>query len=220
MSPMSMDERATQPGDLSDEPPALVLASASPRRRSLLWQIGVPHRVVVADIDERVLPGEAPEDCVQRLALAKARAPRGEVLPVLGADTAVVLDGDMLGKPRDRDSALALLARLSGRTHRVLTAVALVSASGHGLALSESEVDFRALSADECARYWASGEPRDKAGGYAIQGLGAVFVSALRGSYSGVMGLPLYETATLLAAAGVACWRRAPRSSGDTARVS
>jgi septum formation protein len=125
---------------------------------------------------------------------------------VLGADTAVVLDGEMLGKPRDRDSALAMLARLSGRTHRVLTAVALVGVHGQSLALSTSEVQFRELARDECARYWDSGEPRDKAGAYAIQGLGAVFVSGLRGSYSGVMGLPLYETAGLLAAAGVPYW--------------
>lgn len=208
-----MDERAATPRDLLDEPPVLVLASASPRRRALLWQIGVPHRVVVADIDERPRPGERPADCVQRLALAKARAPRGEGLPVLGADTAVVVDGDMLGKPRDRATALAMLARLSGRSHRVLTAVALVAASGPRIALSESEVEFRTLSADECDRYWDSGEPRDKAGGYAIQGLGAVFVSALRGSFSGVMGLPLHETATLLAAAGISCWQGAERGA-------
>ena len=214
-----MDQRIPQPGDPIDEPAVLVLASASARRRALLWQIGVPHRVRVADIDERARPGEAPEDCVRRLALAKARQPRSEGLPVLGADTEVVLDEALLGKPRDRDSALAMLARLSGRTHRVLTAVALVTAAGHQVALSESEVDFRALSADERERYWDSGEPRDKAGGYAIQGLGAVFVSALRGSYSGVMGLPLYETAALLTAAGIACGRGARRPGADAARA-
>jgi septum formation protein len=216
---MSMDEREPQADDPAGEPAVLVLASASPRRRALLWQIGVPHRVAVADIDERPRPLEAPEDCVRRLALAKARQPRDAGLPVLGADTAVVLDGDMLGKPRDRATALAMLARLSGRTHRVLTAVALVAANRHELALSASEVDFRALSTEECERYWASGEPRGKAGGYAIQGLGAVFVAALRGSYSGVMGLPLYETARLLAAEGVPCWRGVHRSGAGAARA-
>jgi septum formation protein len=190
-----------------EAPPVLVLASASPRRRELLWQIGVPHQVAVADIDERPLAGEAAADCVQRLARAKAQRSWRQGLPVLGADTAVVLDGEMLGKPHDRSAALAMLARLSGRAHRVLTAVALVSQHGCQLRLSESEVLFRQLSPAECSRYWDSGEPRDKAGGYAIQGLAAVFISALRGSYSGVMGLPLFETAALLDAAGVPRWQ-------------
>ena len=188
-----------------DAPPVLVLASRSPRRRELLWQIGVAHRVAGADIDEWPLPGEAPADCVQRLALAKARTTGPAGLPVLGADTAVVLDGQMLGKPADRADGVAMLRRLSGCTHRVLTAVALVDAHGSRVALSASEVQFRVLADTECERYWDSGEPRDKAGGYAIQGLGAVFISALRGSYSGVMGLPLFETAALLDAAGVPC---------------
>ena len=198
-----------------ESPPALLLASASPRRRELLWQIGVAHRLAVADIDERPHAGESPAGCVQRLALAKAQQILPSGLPVLGADTVVVLDGEMLGKPHERDAALAMLARLSGRTHRVLTAVALVDARGQRLALSESEVQFRTLEATECARYWESGEPRDKAGGYAIQGLGAVFVSALRGSYSGVMGLPLFETAALLDAAGVPRWQRLAGLHGD-----
>jgi len=188
-----------------DGPPLLVLASRSPRRRELLWQIGVPHQVAAADIDEQPLPGESPADCVQRLALAKARTVPPAGLPVLGADTAVVLDGQMLGKPADRAEGVAMLRRLSGRTHRVLTAVALVDGHGSRLAVSASEVEFRVLAEAECQRYWDCGEPRDKAGGYAIQGLGAVFISALRGSYSGVMGLPLFETAALLAAAGVPC---------------
>jgi septum formation protein len=207
-----------QRGRSADEKPLVVLASASPRRRELLWQIGVPHRVATPGIDEARRAGESPEECVRRLALAKARAVQAKGLPVLGADTEVVLDDDMLGKPRDRASALAMLQRLSGRSHRVLTAVALVAGERHELMLSDSEVEFRALSDAECERYWASGEPRDKAGGYAIQGLGAVFVRALRGSYSGVMGLPLFETATLLAAAGVPCWQGAP--AGGAAAVS
>jgi len=204
---MDVDGQRTARAD--DGVARVVLASASPRRRELLWQIGVPHRVAAPGIDEQRRRDEAPEVCVQRLALAKARCVPAPDLPVLGADTAVVLDDEMLGKPRDRASALAMLQRLSGRTHRVLTAVALVTGARHELMLSSSEVDFRTLSARECEQYWASGEPRDKAGGYAIQGLGAVFVRALRGSYSGVMGLPLFETATLLAAAGVPCWRDA-----------
>lgn len=186
-----------------DQSPVLVLASASPRRRELLWQIGVPHRVVVAGIDEAPLPHEIPAACVQRLALAKAqRVWRGE-LPVLGADTAVVVDGDMLGKPQNREQAYAMWARLSGRTHQVLSAVALMHARGSEVRLNESTVAFRALTLAEQERYWASGEPHDKAGGYAIQGLGAVFVTMLQGSYSGVMGLPLFETAAMLDAAGV-----------------
>jgi septum formation protein len=202
--------KAAHPHEL---PPALVLGSASPRRRELLWQIGVAHRIAIADIDERQRVGEAAGDCVQRLALAKATALWQPGLPVLGADTAVVLDGEMLGKPRDRPSALAMLARLSGRTHRVLTAVALVDVRGSQLRLSDSEVEFRVLEPAECARYWDSGEPRDKAGGYAIQGLGAVFVRRVRGSYSGVMGLPLFETAELLDAAGIPRWQCAGQPS-------
>ena len=194
---------------LPHAPPVLLLASGSPRRRELLWQIGVAHAIAIADIDEQPLAREAAADCVQRLALAKASKVWNGQLPVLGADTAVVLDGAMLGKPRNRDDALAMLARLAGRTHRVLTAVALVDQRGSAVRLSDSEVRFRALDPSECARYWESGEPRDKAGGYAIQGLGAVFLSELRGSYSGVMGLPLFETAALLDAAGVPRWRSA-----------
>ena len=188
-------------------PPVLVLASASPRRRELLWQIGVAHRIAIAAIDETPCAGESAEACVQRLALAKTRKVWDASLPVLGADTAVVLDGELLGKPRDRHSALSMLSRLSGRTHRVLTAVALLDGRGSQLRLSASEVRFRTLSEAERVRYWESGEPRDKAGGYAIQGLGAVFVSALLGSYSGVMGLPLCETAELLDEAGVPRWQ-------------
>jgi septum formation protein len=191
-------------------PPVLLLASASPRRRELLWQIGVPHVIAAAAIDEQPLHGEAPSDCVGRLALAKAQRIWKGGLPVLGADTAVVVDGQMLGKPGTRDTALAMLALLSGRAHEVLTAVALVDARGSGLRLSRSEVRFRELDAVECERYWRSGEGSDKAGGYAIQGLAAVFISELRGSYSGVMGLPLFETAALLDAAGVPRWQRGP----------
>lgn len=202
------------PARPQETPPVLVLASASPRRRELLWQIGVAHRIAIADVDETPRTGESAAECVQRLALAKADKVGPAGLPVLGADTAVVLEGELLGKPRDRDSALSMLKRLSGRSHRVLTAVALVDARGRQVRLSDSEVEFRALSAAECARYWDSGEPRDKAGAYAIQGLGAVFVRRLAGSYSGVMGLPLYETAELLDAAGVPRWQHPARPAG------
>ncbi len=191
-------------------PPALCLASVSPRRRTLLAQIGVTFKIRAADVDESVLPAESAHEYVRRLAREKSLAVRrsGEALPVLAADTTVVLDGRIYGKPRDRDDALAMLGRLSGRTHEVLTAVALADGRGCAERLSESRVRFRTLSAPEIVAYWDSGEPRDKAGGYAIQGLGAVFVESLSGSYSGVMGLPLFETAELLRAAGLACWMR------------
>ena len=185
--------------------PLLVLASVSPRRRELLAQIGIAHLVSGADIDEAVLPGETPADYVVRMACAKARAvrARGGGLPVLAADTTVVIDGLILAKPRDRAEAIAMLGRLSGRTHQVLTAVALASLTGVAFRVSASEVRLRTVTAQECAAYWESGEPRDKAGGYAIQGRGALFIEHLSGSFSGVMGLPLYETGQLLAAAGI-----------------
>ncbi|HEY0339329.1 MAG TPA: Maf family protein [Steroidobacteraceae bacterium] len=190
--------------------PLVCLASVSPRRRELLAQIGVPHIVVAADIDETALAGEAPRDYVLRMARHKALAvrERGERLPVLAADTTVVLDDVIYGKPRDRADGLAMLGRLSGRTHAVLTAVALADSRGVALQLSVSSVRFRDLSADECAAYWETGEPRDKAGGYAVQGGAAVFIESLNGSYSGVMGLPLFETAGLLRAAGVPYWEK------------
>ena len=188
--------------------PVLRLASASPRRRELLAQIGVPHAVAVADVDESARDGEAVSDYVERVARAKAEAiwERGCDLPVLGADTTVVLGEVSLGKPRDRAQGLSMLEALAGREHRVLTAVALVTVAGTRCLTSASTVRMRASTAQERERYWETGEPRDKAGGYAIQGLGAVFIESLQGSYSGVMGLPLFETARLLAAAGVPCW--------------
>jgi septum formation protein len=188
---------------------SVCLASASPRRHELLAQIGVPYVVAVADVDEAVQRGERADDYVLRVARAKALAvrARGMQLPVLAADTTVVLDGAICGKPADEAQAVAMLRRLAARTHQVLTAVALADARGVRERLSASEVRFRAIGAAECAAYWRSGEPRDKAGGYAIQGLGAVFVEHLAGSYSGVMGLPLFETAALLREAGVPCWQ-------------
>lgn len=190
----------------------LCLASASPRRRELLAQIGVPHRISVADIDETPKSGEAPHDYVQRMARDKARVvwEREQDLPVLAADTTVVLDGRMYAKPKDRQDGLAMLARLSGRTHEVLTAIALADAQGIEVRVNVSSVRFRALTSGECLDYWETGEPCDKAGGYAIQGKAAVFIESVTGSYSGVMGLPLFETAQLLRCAGVSCWCKMP----------
>ena len=186
----------------------ITLASASPRRRELLRQIGVAHEVCPAELDETAAPGEPPAAYVRRLATAKAdsvwraRPQR----PVLAADTAVVLDGELFGKPVDLNDGVRMLEALSGRTHEVLTAVAVRHQGGAAQLVSVSEVTFRALSKAECARYWATGEPQGKAGGYAIQGLAATFICRLAGSYSGVVGLPLAETATLLTAAGVRMW--------------
>ena len=192
--------------------PTLYLASASPRRRELLTQIGVPFHVLASAVDESVLPGEAAESYVERLALAKARA--GLALLdgaadacVLGADTSVVLDGQILGKPADRAEALQMLRALSAREHQVLTAVALVSASQAASRVVSSCVRFCAISEAQMHAYWETGEPCDKAGGYAIQGLAAIFVQEVRGSYSAVVGLPLCETAQLLAAAHIPCWQ-------------
>jgi septum formation protein len=192
-------------------PPLICLASASPRRRELLAQIGVPFRVAGAPVDESRLEGEPPRDYVMRLARAKALAGRAvdASLPVLAADTTVVIEGALLGKPANQQEAQRMLSRLSGRVHEVLTAVALADSQGVALQLSASQVRFREITEAECTAYWHTGEPCDKAGGYAIQGLGAVFVEWLQGSYSGVMGLPLFETARLLQAAGIGYWHRA-----------
>jgi septum formation protein len=184
------------------------LASGSPRRRELLQQIGVSFRVVGMAVDEAVLPDETPSAYVTRLAAAKAvagweRSRDFTHVPVLAADTAVVLDGQILGKPADRQDAEGMLRQLSGRTHEVLTAVALRTANGLQSRISRSEVTFRSIAAAEARAYWETGEPSDKAGAYAIQGRGAIFIADLRGSYSGVMGLPLFETAELLREAGL-----------------
>jgi len=191
----------------------IYLASGSPRRRELLQQIGVTFRVIGADLDETALQGESPLAYVSRLAQAKAgvgweRSRDLGTAPVLAADTAVVLDAKILGKPANMDDAMAMLLELSGRAHQVLTAVALRTAAGTEVKVSHSKVEFRPIDRSEARAYWETGEPADKAGAYAIQGYAAIFVSDLKGSYSGVMGLPLFETAALLEAAGVTCWRR------------
>jgi septum formation protein len=185
------------------------LASVSPRRSQLLRQIGVAHEVRPVDLDESRRAGESPRDYVLRLAREKASAgaAMGGDLPVLAADTTVAIGEEIFGKPRDENDGVRMLAALSGRSHGVLTAVALANEGRIETAISETRVTFRALSEAECRNYWASGEPVDKAGAYAIQGFGAVFITRLEGSYSGVMGLPLCETAALLDSAGVRRWQ-------------
>ena len=183
--------------------PQLILASASPRRREILAGLGLNFEIQPADVDERQLAGELPDDYVRRLSLSKAQAVSTEDHVVLGADTAVVLDQQVLGKPRGQADAMRMLTTLSGRTHRVLSAVALVSAHRHSIRLSVSQVWFREISESEKRAYWDSGEPADKAGAYGIQGIGAVFVQRLEGSFSGVVGLPIFETAELLQEFGI-----------------
>lgn len=190
----------------------LFLASGSPRRRELLTQIGVAFSVIGADIDETPLSDESPAAYVERLARGKAEAGRARLSAdapacVLGADTAVVLDGKILGKPVDEADAQAMLLSLAGQEHEVLTAIALLDGERCESRVVRSLVRFRPISVAEANAYWASGEPRDKAGGYGIQGLGAVFVSGLNGSYSSVVGLPLCETAELLGHFGIPCWQ-------------
>lgn len=188
----------------------LYLASGSPRRRELLAQIGVPFSVVGAPIDETPQSGEAPAAYVERLARAKAEAGFTHIDGagvVLGADTTVVLDGKIMGKPESREDGVGMLGDLSKREHQVLTAVALTDGQRTLSRCVTTTVRFRTISFEEALRYWASGEPLDKAGGYAIQGLGAVFVSHIEGSYSAVVGLPLSETAALLEQFAIACWQ-------------
>lgn len=194
--------------------PSLYLASQSPRRRELLRQIGVSHSVIAASIPEQANEGEAGIDYVQRLAREKAAAGYAELVakglplaPVLGADTLGLLEGEILEKPKDKNHSMAMLRQLSGRTHQVVTAVALHSAERQVLRYSITDVSFRALNDEEIAAYWETGEPQDKAGSYAIQGLGAVFVKEIRGSYSNVVGLPLEATCELLKEFGIPWWR-------------
>ena len=185
-----------------ETPAFLYLASASPRRSELLRQLGVEIRVTPAEVDEAIRPGEAADAYVTRLALEKSRAALRTLeaadAPVLAADTAVVVDDLILGKPRDAADATRMLNLLSGRGHEVLTSVAVCDSARESVVVNRTDVRFRSLEPDEIAAYWQSGEPAGKAGGYAIQGMGAIFIEEIRGSYSGVMGLPLFETARLL----------------------
>ncbi|CAB3721712.1 dTTP/UTP pyrophosphatase [Achromobacter ruhlandii] len=199
----------------ASSPARLYLASASPRRRELLTQIGLAHDVLRVPAppgeDEPQHPGESAADYVQRTARDKAergrdwlRAQALPVLPLLAADTTVILDGQVLGKPADRDDAIRILQALSGQTHQVHTAVALWTGDRLLEAVSITQVQMRPLQPDEIARYCDSGEPYGKAGAYGIQGLAGTFIARIDGSYTGVMGLPLFETANLLRAAGIA----------------
>ena len=189
----------------------IILASASARRQELLAQIGISFTVRSQDIDESIGSAELAEDYVMRMAMEKAMSALrqlagsqgGDDTLVLAADTSVVCDADVLGKPSRESDALEMLLRLSGREHRVLSAVMLATKNKQAAQLSESRVTFREISLAEARQYYASGEPEGKAGSYAIQGYGAVFVKQLHGCYSGVMGLPLFETAQLLAEFGV-----------------
>ena len=189
----------------------LVLASGSPRRKELLQQLGVQFEVKPVDIDETRLPREAALVYAQRLASEKARAgyrrscTDGDPCVVLGADTVVVVDDDVLGKPASKRQAVAFLAKLSARTHIVHTAIALVSTTDECVDVVSSEREFARLSERQIKAYVETGEPLDKAGAYAIQGIAGRFVVNLNGSYSGVMGLPLFQTAQLLSARGISC---------------
>ncbi len=190
----------------------IVLASRSPRRSQLLGQIGIAHEVLAVDHDELRRAGEPPRAYAERLAREKALLARErhalQARVVLAADTVVALGEEIFGKPDDERDCVRMLAALSGRTHEVITAVAVLDGAAVQSDTSVARVTFRAIGEPECRRYWQSGEPADKAGGYAIQGLGAVFVERLEGSHSCVMGLPLFETARLLARAGVPAWQR------------
>jgi len=184
--------------------PRILLASASPRRSELLRQIGIAHEVRPVDVDESVREGEAPSAYVLRLAESKAAAlwqklAAADRRPVLAADTTVALEGEIFGKPASLAEAHSMLGQLSGRTHEVHTAVAILHGGGAAARVSSSSVTFRVLTPAEIDAYWRTGEPADKAGGYAVQGRAAAFISHISGSYSGIMGLPLYETWELLA---------------------
>lgn len=197
------------------ETAALVLASQSPRRREILQQIGVPFTALRVAVEEVPRPGELPAAYASRLAEAKARAGAGALgagAIVLGADTVVVCDDDILEKPRDREHAFAMWRRLSGRTHQVMTALCLLDGTDCMQELSVTEVQFWPLSESQLAAYWATGEGQDKAGGYAIQGLGAVFVKSLSGSYSGVVGLPIEKLVPLLTQVNIPYWQTAEQS--------
>jgi len=186
--------------------PQIHLASASPRRRDILHSLAVTHSYRGVDIDEQPAANEAPDDLIVRLAREKAMAAQPEDFedrPVLAADTIVVLDKQIFGKPIDQGHATSMLMALAGRSHCVTTAVALRCGQQVETIVSTTTVKFREIQPDEAAAYWHSGEPVDKAGGYAIQGLGGMFVTSIEGSYSGVVGLPVFETVKLLVGVGI-----------------
>ncbi|RTE65909.1 septum formation inhibitor Maf [Amphritea opalescens] len=198
--------------EIKNNGPQLILASASPRRRELLQQIGVACHIKPVHILEIPQPQESPAAFVERMAREKAcagLAVADDGAVVLGADTVVVCEGQILGKPTDRDDALKMLLQLSGTEHQVMTAVAVTNGERIRHQVVTTKVQFQTLTASQCQQYWETGEPCDKAGGYGIQGLGAVFVTAIKGSYSAVVGLPLMETAALLAAFDIPVWQTA-----------
>ena len=194
----------------------LILASASPRRAEILQQIGVAFKIAPANIDETPMSQELPVDYVQRMAQEKMQhvidTVAGSSTAVLGADTSVVLGSKIYGKPKNQQEAMAMLANLSGKTHQVLTAVAMGNNQRCVLKLSATDVTFRELDPRECSDYWETGEPLDKAGSYAIQGLGAVFVDKISGSFSGVVGLPIEQTSQLLQTFKVPIWGAAHKN--------
>lgn len=193
----------------------IFLASQSPRRRTLIEQLGVSYRTITVAVDEQHLIGESPSDYVARLALQKARAGWQQIaaqgIPVVGADTCIVLNGKIVGKPVDKAHGIALLKQYSGNTHTVISGVAIVGCADSNpdsplleqVRVNSSDVTFRRLADEECEKYWETGEPLGKAGGYAIQGKAAAFIKSIEGSYSGIMGLPLYEFSELISAFGI-----------------
>ena len=194
----------------------IILASASPRRAELLDQIGIRYRVHAVDIDESMQPNESAEFMVQRLASEKSQVVLDQIsksfqpniesqteLPVLGADTLGVLNGELLVKPKSFEHAHSMLSSMSGNWHEILSAVALSYNGQTRVKLNRNRVLFRQISSEEIETYWQTGEPQDKAGAYAIQGLAAVFIERIEGSYSGIMGLPLFETSQLLEEFGI-----------------
>ncbi|WP_075187250.1 Maf family protein [Teredinibacter haidensis] len=197
--------------DSPKEPINLYLASKSPRRRELLTQIGVRYQCISVDVPEERELDEKPQDYVCRLAQSKAQAGAALVadshIPVLGSDTVVVCCDQVLEKPEDQQQGVEMLLALAGREHRVLTAISLCTAERSETRVNTTSVRFRDIGQSEAERYWRTGEPWDKAGGYGIQGLGAVFVEQITGSYTGVVGLPLFETCQLLSLFNVPIWQ-------------
>ena len=193
----------------------IYLASQSPRRRTLIEQLGISYRTISVEVDERPQAGELPAGFVSRLACEKAQAAwllvSEQGIPVVGADTCIVLDGEIVGKPADQQHGIELLKRYSGNTHQVLTGVAVVGHAGglngepvvQQVCVNTSLVTFRVITDRECEQYWQSGEPEGKAGGYAIQGKAAAFIEKIEGSYSGIMGLPLFEFSELISEFGI-----------------
>ena len=197
---------------MNSQQTSLYLASSSPRRAELLTQIGVCFEVLQCSIDETASALETPAQYVNRMAMQKAREGfrvmeqlSKSPLPILAADTIVVVNEKTLGKPESKEQAADMLRQLSGTTHNVMTAVTVMSDRGVDTVISDTRVEFKEVSEAEASAYWQSGEPFDKAGGYGIQGLGAIFVARIEGSYSGVVGLPLAETAGLLQSVGIRC---------------